>query len=176
MKNFKVSVCAVLVAACLSSPLYAANKAPDINWKKIPGKETIKTGIDGAYSRLTTTDGDTYRGYFSAAANSDGGKFTRRMWFSETPMGKPIETLYPAAGGVIANGCDVSGVELKLSWSQEPKPKWVSSCKLKLNTTYYLNYTQAKFGAGSQDPTASSAIVRGASTGGKPKKKLKHKS
>jgi hypothetical protein len=137
-----------------------------ITWPKIPMKTTVVTGKVGAASQFTTTTSTTYKGYFSAVADSASGNLTRRMWFSECPGGDPIVRNY-SLKGITYNACDVKGVELKLSWSQENQPAYVTTCKLERNKVYYLNYSQSAFGSGA-GPTSTSKLYRGASVGGTP--------
>jgi hypothetical protein len=137
-----------------------------IPWASIPGKITVTTGKKGAASKFTTSTSTSYKGYFSAVADSASGNLTRRMWFSECPGAAPIVQNY-SARGITVNKCDVSGVELKLSWSQENQPAYVTTCKLERNKTYYLNYSQAAFGTGA-GPTSTSKIYRGSSRSGTP--------
>ncbi len=135
-------------------------------WSAVPSKKTITTGRVGAASKLTTTLSTTYKGYFSAVATTASANLTRRMWFSECPGAAPIVRNY-TSGGILKNACDVSGSELKLSWSQEDRPTYVTTCKLTRGKTYYLNYSQAAFGSGS-GPTTTSQLIRGVSSSGTP--------
>lgn len=137
-----------------------------IPWAKIPGKTTVTTGKKVAASKFTTTTSATYKGYFSAVADSASGHLTRRMWFSECPGGEPIVQNYRAKVGT-SNACDVTGVELKLSWTQESQSAYVTTCKLERNKTYYLNHSQAAFGSGI-GPSATSKLFRGSSKSGTP--------
>jgi len=148
-----------------TSPEAKAESYP-LDWSNIPRKEQIVTGVGGAYSRFRTTTSKTYRGYISAAADSSSGHLTRRLWFSVTPLGEPITTMY-LYKGELRNCCDVSGVEPALRWSQEKRPAFLNTCKLKRDKQYYLNYSQAAFGTGA-GPTPLSRLIRGASTGGRP--------
>ena len=136
-----------------------------ITWEKIPAKRIIVTGAKGTYSSFTTNSSTTYKGYFSAVATSSTGHLSRRMWFSicvDRYCDTPLKQEYRPG----KNACDVSGVDLKLSWSQEDKPSRITTCKLELNTRYNLNYSQSSFGSGAE-PTAKAAMIRGASTSGK---------
>jgi hypothetical protein len=137
-----------------------------LNWKSQPRKITVTTGKNGVSSKFVTSSSRTYKGYFAAAADTLSGSLTRRMWFSECPGGAPIVRSYRVSG-VTKNACDVSGVEPKLSWSQESAPAYSTQCKLDPNKQYYLNYSQAKFGTGT-GPTATSKMYRSASTSGTP--------
>lgn len=137
-----------------------------LNWKSQPRKITVTTGKTGVSSKFVTSGSRTYKGYFAAAADSLSGSLTRRMWFSECPGGAPIVRNYTSKG-VTSNACDVSGVEPKLSWSQESNPVYLTQCKLDPNKQYYLNYSQAKYGT-SSGPTATSKFYRSASTSGTP--------
>lgn len=137
-----------------------------INWANQPRKITITTGRNGVSSKFVTTASRSYRGYFAAAADTQSSSLTRRMWFSECPGGAPIVRSYRVSG-VTKNACDVSGVEPKLSWTQESNPAFTTQCKLDPSKLYYLNYSQAKFGTGA-GPTSTSRIYRSASTSGSP--------
>ena len=137
-----------------------------IPWAAIPGKKTLTTGKVGSASKFTTSSSTSYRGYFSGVATTATSSLTRRMWFSECPGAAPI-TRYYTVSGVQRNACDVTGVDLKLSWSQEDRPAYVTTCKLARGKTYYLNYSQSAFGSGS-GPTTTSQLIRGASVGGTP--------
>lgn len=137
-----------------------------LNWKSQPRKITVTTGKAGVSSKFVTSTSRTYKGYFAAAADSSSGHLTRRIWVSECPGGAPIVRSYTSKG-VISNACDVSGVEPKLSWSQEANPAYVTQCKLQPNKQYYLNYSQAKYGTGA-GPTATSKMYRSSSTSGTP--------
>jgi|GEM_PF-2780441 len=137
-----------------------------IPWSKVPMKTTVTTGKVGSASKFATTTSTTYRGYFSAVADTLSASLTRRMWFSECPGAAPIVQNYTLRG-VLKNACDVTGVDTKLSWSQENQPAFVTTCKLIRNKTYYLNHSQAAFGTGS-GPTSTSKLFRGASVGGTP--------
>lgn len=137
-----------------------------INWKNQPRKITVTTGKNGVSSKFITSGSRSYKGYFAAAADSSSGSLTRRMWVSECPGGEPIVRSYTMRGDT-HNACDVSGVEPKLSWSQESNPVYVTQCKLDPNKEYYLNYSQAKYGTGS-GPTSTSKLYRSSSTSGTP--------
>ncbi len=137
-----------------------------LNWKSQPRKISVTTGKTGVASKFITSASRTYKGYLAAAADSASGHLTRRMWFSECPGGQPIVDTYNYKGET-KNACDVSGVEPKLSWSQEVNPTYSTQCRLDPNKQYYLNYEQAKFGTGA-GPTSSSRIYRSASTSGSP--------
>ena len=136
-----------------------------IPWASIPVKKTVTTGIVGAASKFTTSSSTTYKGYFTAVATTPTASMLRRMWISDCPGGVPITTNYDQ-GGVIKNACDITGTEAKLSWSQEIKPAYVTTCKLSVDKTYYLNYEHLK-GTGST-PTLTSQLIRGASYSGTP--------
>jgi len=123
-----------------------------IRGKKPSRKETITTGKGVVSEPLTTDDGKS-TGYFGAAASSNSGNLTRRMWISDEPGGEPI-----------SKHADVSGNEIKLSWTQVKK-EFPTQVKLKPNATYYLNYSQHAFGTGS-GPTAASSMIRSCSIGG----------
>lgn len=137
-----------------------------LNWKSQPRKITVTTGKQGVSSKFVTSASRSYKGYFAAAADTLSSSLTRRMWFSECPGGAPIVRSYKQSG-ITKNACDVSGVEPKLSWSQEASPVYVTQCKLDPNKQYYLNYSQAKFGTGT-GPTSTSRLYRSASTSGAP--------
>lgn len=148
-------VLSVMLYAC-GSPAFAA---PSLNWKDMPRKEFIVTGSGTVSQQFTTTKSDTYRGYFGAAADSSSGNLTRRMWISEQRGGKPVKS---------GKGrCSVSGVEPKLSWSQEDRPAYASTCKLQRGKQYWLNHSQSAFGGGGKPPS-SARMIRSSSTGGKP--------
>jgi hypothetical protein len=135
-----------------------------LNWKKIPGKRTVVTGKGIASFKFKTTSSATYKGYFSAVADSSSGNLTRRIWISETAGGDPINRLYKGKDG-ITNAADVSGNEIKLMWTQG-NPIYPMQCRLDRNKEYYLNYSQAGFNG--SEPTDSSALISGASVSGKP--------
>lgn len=137
-----------------------------LNWANQPRKITVTTGKSGVSSKFVTSGSRSYKGYFAAAADSLSGSLTRRMWFSECPGGTPVVRAYKVSG-VTKNACDVSGVEPKLSWSQEVSPVYSTQCKLDPNKQYYLNYSQAKYGT-SSGPTSTSKLYRSASTSGTP--------
>jgi hypothetical protein len=135
-----------------------------LNWKKIPGKQTIITGKGIASFKFKTTSSATYKGYFSAVADSSSGNLTRRMWFSTTAGGEPLEQ-WVKAGNRVINPSDVSGNEIKLSFTQGT-PANPMQCKLDRNKEYYLNYSQAGFNG--SEPTDTSALISGCSVSGKP--------
>ncbi len=137
-----------------------------IPWTALPNKIVLTTGKVGAASKFTTSLSTTYKGYFSGLATTASANLSRRMWFSECPGAAPIVRNY-TIGGDVRNACDVSGVDLKLSWSQENTPAYVTTCKLTRGKTYYLNYSQAAFGTGS-GPTTTSQLIRGAGKSGTP--------
>lgn len=136
-----------------------------LNWKKIPGKQTVVTGKGVASFKFKTTSSATYKGYFSAVADSSSGNLVRRMWFSLTAGGEPLNMNYKGKNGITANAADVSGNEIKLSWTQG-EPANVTQCELDHGKTYYLNFSQAGFNG--SEPTDSSALISGASVSGKP--------
>jgi hypothetical protein len=121
-----------------------------IDGKKPARKSTLVTGKGVISQRLTTDDGNS-TGYFGAAASSNSGGLTRRMWISDAPGGEPI-----------AKKASVTGVEPKLSFTQN-NPTNRSQVKLKPNRTYYLNHSQHEF---TTKPTASSSMIRSCSIGG----------
>jgi len=135
-----------------------------LNWKKIPMKTKVVTGTGVASYKFKTTSSATYKGYFSAVADSSSGNLTRRIWISETASGEPIQRLYKGKDG-ITNAADVSGNEIKLMWKQGA-PVYPMQCKLDRNKEYYLNFSQAGFGG--SEPTDSSALISGCSVSGKP--------
>jgi len=157
----------------VSHPSCVVNECPDglsvfetLNWTNQPRKITVTTGKTGVASSFVTSGSRSYKGYFAAAADSLSGSLTRRMWFSECPGGAPIVRAYTVKG-VTQNACDVTGVEPKLSWSQEANPVYVTQCKLQPNKQYFLNYSQAKYGTGA-GPTNTSKMYRSSSTSGTP--------
>jgi hypothetical protein len=131
--------------------------AETINWDHIPMKLKIVTGKKIVWSDFTTNSSTTYKGYFGAVPDSSSGNLTRRMYFSESPAGEPLKQEFRPG----KNACDVSGNEIKLSWSQQDKPNFITQCKLERNHKYYLNYQQKGFGG--SKPNANSAFIRGAS-------------
>ena len=82
-----------------------------------PGKKVIITGAGIVSSKIITTGSKSLHGYFSAVASSNSGGLTRRLWFSKTPAGEPIQHPYKFKGKT-ANAADVSGNEIKLSFTQ----------------------------------------------------------
>lgn len=135
-----------------------------LDWSNQPRKTKIVTGAGIVSIPCKTTESETYKGYFGAAADSSSGHLVRRMWFSKEPGGKPIKAMY-SQRGVKKNAAAVSGAEPKLSWTQG-EPINAMQVPLKPNTTYYLNISQVAFGDGA-DPTSNAAMLLSASTSGK---------
>lgn len=113
-------------------------------------KVTITTGKGVVTHRLTTDGNENCTGYFGAVPTSYSAHLNRRMWISKTRGGDPI-----------SKNADVKGNEIKLSFTQG-RPSNRSQVKLEPNSTYYLNHSQHKVGAG-PGPTDLSAFFRSVS-------------
>lgn len=153
-----------LLLSCISS-VFAAD-VPSFPWGNLPMKQWVVTGVHGVGFPIQTTKSKTYKGYISAAASVNSGHLTRRIWISEDLLGVPLQQMFRGKKNQDFNACDVSGVEIKLTWSQEDRPQSVTLCKLERKKRYYLNFSQAAFGKGA-GPTKTSYIVSGASVSGK---------
>jgi len=115
-----------------------------LDWKKIPMSSfLITTGIGGTASKFKTTESTTYKGYFSAVADTLSGPLTRKMWFSECKDGVAVKLIqnYPYKTG-FKNACMTSGYEPKLTWTQDGGSSSITACKLLPNREYFLNYKQ----------------------------------
>lgn len=136
-----------------------------LDWSNQPRKQKILTGANLVCLMFQTTDSETYKGYFGAAADSSSGHLVRRMWFSKEPGGSPLKAMYTTRG-VKKNAAAVSGAEPKLSWTQG-EPANPMQVPLKPNKVYYLNLAQVSYGEGAE-PTRLAAMLLSASTSGEP--------
>lgn len=122
--------------------------------KKGQQKDTIVTGTGVHVTKIITGD-KALTGYFSAVADAAGGNLTRRLWFSLTPGGEPLDQTYK--GGNAADTGHRETCKLSFTTGRLVNP---TQCLLQQNATYYLNAEQKGFGD-STGPTATSAFVRG---------------
>lgn len=128
---------------------------------EFPRKQEVKTGA-GTWSRMFTTPGDTeLTGAFGAVAAAGGSGFTRRLYFSKVPGGKPIKQIYKRKGKKV-NAADVSGNEISLPWTLGDESDLATQVKLEPHSTYYLNCEQKAF-SDHAPPTASATMWLSAS-------------